>query len=131
MTRYLVNIFYMYQDKETVADEVDLKPESNDEEIKGKKCEIVNKESLLSYGMTSGVLVEGDGALVTEDVMSTWLQNVWFRHVPTTNFLLADSYHVHTAQSTQKILLEVEIIKDEFLRSDYNLRQQIWQSLLN
>merc|ERR1719378_1718732 len=43
--------------------------------------------------MTSGVLVEGDGAQVTEDVMSTWLENVWFRHV-------------HTAQSTQKILLE-------------------------
>jgi len=98
--------FLVIKDKETVADEVDLKPESNDEEIKGKKCEIVNKESLLSYGMTSGVLVEGDGAQVTEDVMSTWLENVWFRHVPTTNFLLADSYHVHTAQSTQKILLE-------------------------
>ena len=59
------------------------------------------------YGMTSGVVVEGDGAVVTEEVLSTWLEHVWFKHVPATNFLLADSYHVHTAQATQKILLEV------------------------
>ena len=63
----------------------------------------------LRYGMTSGVVVEDAGAVVDEEVMVTWLQHVWFRHVPATNFLLADSYHVHTAQQTQKILLEVRL----------------------
>ena len=32
---------------------------------------------------------------------------VWFKHVPTPNFLLADSFPVHTAQTTQKLLLQV------------------------
>ena len=34
---------------------------------------------------------------------------VWFKHVPTPNFLLADSFPVHTAQTTQKLLLQVSI----------------------
>ena len=71
------------------------------------KDQTVKNESLLKYGMTSGVVVEGDGAVVGPEVMATWLEHVWFRHVPATNFLLADSYHVHTAQTTQKLLLEV------------------------
>ena len=53
-------------------------------------------------------VVEGEGPAVGEAVMATWLEHVWFRHVPPTNFLLADSYHIHTAQQTQKILLEVK-----------------------
>ena len=36
-----------------------------------------------------------------------WLETVWFRHVPQPNFLLADSFAVHTAATTQKMLLEV------------------------
>ena len=67
-------------------------------------------KTLLKYGMTSGLVVEGDGAVVEEGVMATWLEHVWFRHVPPTNFLLADSYNIHTAQQTQKILLEVFFI---------------------
>lgn len=68
--------------------------------------------------MTSGVVVEGDGALVGPEVMATWLEHVWFRHVPATNFLLADSYHVHTAQTTQKLLLEVRL-KTVFENHDF------------
>ena len=57
--------------------------------------------------MTCGLKVLGEGAVVGEVEMATWLSEVWFRHVPQSNFLLADSYHVHTAQHTQSLLLEV------------------------
>ena len=82
---------------------------SNDGDIAGEdiKDKTVKNGSLLKYGMTSGVVVQGEGAVVGPEVMATWLEHVWFRHVPATNFLLADSYHVHTAQTTQKRLLEV------------------------
>ena len=40
-------------------------------------------------------------------LVSTLLLQVWFRHVPQPNFLLADSFLVHTAQTTQKLLLQV------------------------
>ena len=82
---------------------------SNEGDIAGEdvKDKNVKNGSLLKYGMTSGVVVEGEGAVVGPEVMATWLEHVWFRHVPATNFLLADSYHVHTAQTTQKLLLEV------------------------
>ena len=63
--------------------------------------------ALLSYGMTSGMLGEGEGASVGETELSVWLEHVWFKHVPQSNFLLADSFPVHTAQKTQKLLLEV------------------------
>ena len=71
----------------------------------------------LKYGMTSGLVVEGEGAAVGEAVMATWLEHVWFRHVPPTNFLLADSYHIHTAQQTQKILLEVKEMDEKYFQS--------------
>jgi len=61
---------------------------------------------LFSYGMTSGVLGEGEGATVGETELGAWLEHVWFKHVPQSNFLLADSFPVHTAQKTQKLLLE-------------------------
>ena len=73
-----------------------------------KRTEGEEAGTLIKYGMTSGLVVEGEGAAVGEAVMATWLEHVWFRHVPPTNFLLADSYHIHTAQQTQKILLEVK-----------------------
>ena len=62
---------------------------------------------LLRCGMTCGLAVTGEGAVVGEEEMARWLEEVWFRHVPQSNFLLADSYHVHTAQQTQTRLLEV------------------------
>lgn len=64
--------------------------------------------SLLRCGMTCGLAVAGEGAVVGEEEMGRWLEEVWFRHVPQSNFLLADSYHVHTAQHTQTRLLEVK-----------------------
>ena len=73
-----------------------------------KRTEDEEAGTMIKYGMTSGLVVEGEGAAVGEAVMATWLEHVWFRHVPPTNFLLADSYHIHTAQQTQKILLEVK-----------------------
>ena len=66
-----------------------------------------NNLSLLGYGMTSGVVGKGDGASVGETELGVWLEQVWFKHVPQSNFLLADSFPVHTAQKTQKLLLEV------------------------
>lgn len=62
--------------------------------------------ALLNYGMTSGLVGEGDGASVGETELGIWLEHVWFKHVPQSNFLLADSFPVHTAQKTQKLLLE-------------------------
>ena len=85
------------------ADEVKLDQGSD---VKGTEDEEAG--TMIKYGMTSGLVVEGEGAAVGEAVMATWLEHVWFRHVPPTNFLLADSYHIHTAQQTQKILLEVK-----------------------
>ena len=64
----------------------------------------------LKYGMTSGLVVAGGGGgggLVGAEVTGAWLETVWFRHVPQPNFLLADSFAVHTAATTQKMLLEV------------------------
>ena len=66
--------------------------------------------ALLNYGMTSGLVGEGDGASVGETELGIWLEHVWFKHVPQSNFLLADSFPVHTAQKTQKLLLEVSKI---------------------
>ena len=66
--------------------------------------------ALLSYGMTSGLVGEGDGASVGETELGIWLEHVWFKHVPQSNFLLADSFPVHTAQKTQKLLLEVSLV---------------------
>merc|ERR1719220_324100 len=56
--------------------------------------------------MTSGVVGKGDGASVGETELGMWLEQVWFKHVPQSNFLLADSFPVHTAQTTQKLLLQ-------------------------
>ena len=87
--------------------------DSEDQGSDVKKTEVGDKEeagTMIKYGMTSGLVVEGEGAAVGEAVMATWLEHVWFRHVPPTNFLLADSYHIHTAQQTQKILLEVRVV---------------------
>merc|ERR1719431_1346338 len=56
--------------------------------------------------MTSGVVGKGDGASVGETELGVWLEQVWFKHVPQSNFLLADSFPVHTAQKTQKLLLQ-------------------------
>ena len=81
--------------------------EEDDNNNQEHKVTVEAEKELLRYGMTSGLVVEGEGAVVDESIMTTWLQHVWFRHVPPTNFLLADSYHVHTAHSTQKLLLEV------------------------
>ena len=93
--------------------------DQSSEEVKGTEEKVRSgKEeearTLIKYGMTSGLVVEGEGAVVGETVMATWLEHVWFRHVPPTNFLLADSYHIHTAQQTQKILLEVRADKNIF-----------------
>ena len=66
--------------------------------------------ALLNYGMTSGLVGEGDGGSVGETELGIWLEHVWFKHVPQSNFLLADSFPVHTAQKTQKLLLEVSKI---------------------
>jgi len=65
-----------------------------------------NNLSLLGYGMTAGVVGKGEGASVGELELGVWLEHVWFKHVPQSNFLLADSFPVHTAQKTQKLLLE-------------------------
>ena len=65
-----------------------------------------NSFTLLSYGMTSGLEGEGDGASIGEIELSIWLEHVWLKHFPQSNFLLADSYAVHTAQKTQRLLLE-------------------------
>jgi len=65
-----------------------------------------NSLALLSYGMTSGLVGGGVGASVGETELGVWLEHVWFKHVPQSNFLLADSFPVHTAQKTQKLLLE-------------------------
>ena len=69
-----------------------------------------NSLALLSYGMTSGLVGGGVGASVGETELGVWLEHVWFKHVPQSNFLLADSFPVHTAQKTQKLLLEVSEI---------------------
>ena len=69
-----------------------------------------NNLSLLGYGMTAGVVGKGEGASVGELELGVWLEHVWFKHVPQSNFLLADSFPVHTAQKTQKLLLEVSWI---------------------
>ena len=66
--------------------------------------------ALLNYGMTSGLVGEGDGASVGETELGIWLEHVWFKHVPQSNFLLADSFPVHTAQKTQKLLLDLSKI---------------------
>ena len=83
--------------------------QSSEEKVRSGDDE--EAKTLIKYGMTSGLVVEGEGAVVGEAVIATWLEHVWFRHVPPTNFLLADSYHIHTAQQTQKILLEVRADK--------------------
>ena len=80
----------------------DTKPTT---EVKGEQEE--EEVRLLRCGMTCGLAVTGEGAMVGEEEMARWLEEVWFRHVPQSNFLLADSYHVHTAQHTQTRLLEV------------------------
>ena len=36
-----------------------------------------------------------------------WLERVWFSHVTTPSFLLADSFSVHTADLTKKLVLKV------------------------
>ena len=74
----------------------EVKEEQEEEEVRLLRC-----------GMTCGLAVTGEGAVVGEEEMARWLEEVWFRHVPQSNFLLADSYHVHTAQQTQTRLLEV------------------------
>jgi len=75
-------------------------------ETRGEGVEGRTTRSLLSLGMTSGMAGEGVGGSVGELEMAAWLQQVWFKHVPTPNFLLADSFPVHTAQTTQKLLLQ-------------------------
>jgi len=62
--------------------------------------------TLVRYGMASGIVAEGEGASVGETELCVWLEHVWFKHVPQSNFLLADSFPVHTAPKTQKLLLE-------------------------
>ena len=108
-----MNLFQADSDSESVHDtssDGDIVKDENDNNNEDHKLTAVKREQeMMRYGMTSGLVVEGEGAVVDEDIMTTWLEQVWFRHVPPTNFLLADSYHVHTAHSTQKILLEVNI----------------------
>ena len=36
--------------------------------------------ALLIYGMTSGLVWEGDGASVGETELGIWLEHVWFKH---------------------------------------------------
>ena len=86
---------------EIIQDDCDTKPSPEVKE------ETEEEFRLLRCGMTCGLAVSGDGAVVGEEEMARWLEEVWFRHVPQANFLLADSYHVHTAQQTQTRLLEV------------------------
>ena len=46
-------------------------------------------------------------ASVGETEFCVWLEKVWFQHVATPNFLLADSFPVHTADQTKKLVLKV------------------------
>ena len=96
------------RESEGCSPDCDTNPTSNTAtNIKEEKEEEEEEEKLLRCGMTCGLAVSGEGAVVGEKEMARWLEEVWFRHVPQSNFLLADSYHVHTAQHTQKLLLEV------------------------
>ncbi len=45
--------------------------------------------------------------LLTPLEFSVWLERVWFSHVTTPSFLLADSFSVHTAELTKKLVLKV------------------------
>jgi len=62
------------------------------------------EEELMVRGSTLGLLRQG--ALGVPE-FSMWMESVWFRHVAKPNFLLADSYPVHTAAPTQAALLKV------------------------
>ena len=88
---------------EILQQDCDTKPGTEVKEEQEEEEEV----RLLRCGMTCGLAVPGEGAVVGEEEMARWLEAVWFRHVPQANFLLADSYHVHTAQQTQTRLLEV------------------------
>ena len=72
------------------------------------------KCQLMRLGMTTGLIGENKSeeasGFVGDFEMGNWLEEVWFKHVPQPNFLLADSFPVHTSQSTQKLLLKVGLI---------------------
>ena len=90
------------------------KEQEEEEDVEDcEEAEEENEVRLLRCGMTCGLKVAGEGAVVGEKEIATWLSEVWFRHVPQSNFLLADSYNVHTAQHTQKLLLEVRHTSSE------------------
>ena len=96
--------FLVIKDCDTDTKTKEEQDEGEDEMEEEKAGKVVK---VLRCGMTCGLKVLGEGAVVGEVEMATWLSEVWFRHVPQSNFLLADSYHVHTAQHTQSLLLEV------------------------
>ena len=68
------------------------------------------EEELLVKGSTLGLLRQGAVGVAE---FALWLESVWFRQVAKPNFLLADSYHVHTAAPTQAALLKVSLLTNE------------------
>ncbi len=62
------------------------------------------EQEVLVRGSTLAILRQG---AVGVSEFSAWMESVWFRHVAKPNFLLADSYPVHTAAPTQAALLKV------------------------
>jgi hypothetical protein len=82
---------------------VKQEPVTEEQEPEEKEGE----EELIVRGSTLGLLRQG--ALGVPE-FSMWMESVWFRHVAKPNFLLADSYPVHTAAPTQAALLKVSEI---------------------
>ena len=86
-------------EKETDAVKSDVAPE-----YLGSKEKMHDKECHCATPLVVGVSADGQ---VGEEEMGHWLEEVWFKNVPSPNFLLADCFNVHTAPTVQKLLLQV------------------------
>jgi len=81
------------------------------------------------FYMKGSVLVLENQACVTETEFSVWLEKVWFQHVPTPNFLLADSFPVHTADLTKKLVLKKDSVLAIIPRACSSKLQPLHQSI--
>jgi hypothetical protein len=79
-------------------------PAVKEEPVSEEQEEEEAGQAVLVRGATLGLLRQG---AVGVPEFALWLEHVWFRHVAKPNFLLADSYPVHTAAPTQAALLKV------------------------
>ena len=84
------------------------------------------EEELLVRGSTLGLLRQG---AVGVPEFSVWMESVWFRHVGKPNFLLADSYPVHTAAPTQAALLKVHRRCSQLIGPSSQLNHSVNSSL--